>query len=144
MNHAACMDPLDLSHSFIFDNDNDEENDEDLLAIIAVIALGQEHAKQQHINCRNAHRLYLTRPQLIKNPRVGTPWHILCTSRSDCTYITTMGMDCETFDKILEGGFSLVWNTTSIPRYNVEKLAVPCIHRVLSMPLERLDMYFII
>ncbi len=65
----------------------------------------------------------------MKNPRIGTPWQVLYGSRSDRAYITTMGVDCETFDKLLEGGFSHVWNTTPIPHYDVDQIAVPRIHR---------------
>ncbi|KLO06853.1 hypothetical protein SCHPADRAFT_837453 [Schizopora paradoxa] len=124
------MDPLDLCKAFFdtADDDNDDE-DEDALAIATIFALGLEHGKQRRINRRNTHRLYLTRPQLMKNPRLGTPWQVLFESRSDRAFITTMGVDCDTFFKILEDGFSRSWNTTPIPRYDVEKVAVPRIHR---------------
>ncbi len=65
----------------------------------------------------------------MKNPRIGTPWQVLYGSCSDRAFITTMGVDCETFNKILEGGFSRVWNTTPIPRHDVDQIAVPRIHR---------------
>lgn len=62
------------------------------------------------------HRLYLCRPELVPNPRIGSPWQLLYHSKSDRAFITTMGIDTRTFQVILNVGFENLWNSTPIPR----------------------------
>jgi len=59
-------------------------------------------------------RNYLRRPQLPPNPRVGTAWITLFTSRDDSAYIATMGFDVETFELIVTSGFGARWYSQPI------------------------------
>ncbi|KAF5340016.1 hypothetical protein D9611_012339 [Ephemerocybe angulata] len=64
---------------------------------------------------RREHRRYLTRPDLLPNPRINTPWQALHGSRNDRAFITTMGLNVDTFEYILnEGGFKNRWNDWTI------------------------------
>jgi hypothetical protein len=65
---------------------------------------------------RQRHRLYLCRPELVPNPRIGSPWQFLYHSKSDRAFITTMGINTRTFQVILDAGFENLWNSTPIPR----------------------------
>jgi len=65
---------------------------------------------------RRRHRLYLCRPELMPNPRIGSPWQCLYQSQSNRAFITTMGIDIKTFQLILDAGFEDLWNSTPIPR----------------------------
>jgi hypothetical protein len=76
----------------------DEEDDNDMDWDVV--------ARQRRAEQRLERRLYLTRAQLLPNPRRDTPWQILYASKSDRAYITTMGFDVQTFEDILEAGFS--------------------------------------
>ena len=49
------------------------------------------------------------------DPRQNTPWQVLYDSRDDCAFITTMGINCATFDDILDSGFREHWESSSIP-----------------------------
>ncbi|KIY49753.1 hypothetical protein FISHEDRAFT_65168 [Fistulina hepatica ATCC 64428] len=71
------------------------------------------------------HRSYLTRPELLPNPRLISPWLSLYNSLSDRAFITTMGLDCETFYNVLYAGFEFHWNTRRIPRSDDPGTAVP-------------------
>lgn len=93
------------------------EDDEELLGLAAgSMLLGAELDREARVARRAAHRGYLTRPELMRNPRYGTPWQRLYWSREDRAYITTMGFDVATFDKLLQEGFGEEWNTAVIPR----------------------------
>ncbi|KAJ3513754.1 hypothetical protein NMY22_g14947 [Coprinellus aureogranulatus] len=99
---------------------DEEECDEEylglLIAAIAVTVVLAEEAHTQRVAARNPSRLYLTRSQLLPNPRHDTPWTRLFKSRSPRAFITTMGFDPETFDLILSSGFAEAWYNTPIPR----------------------------
>ncbi|CAA7266010.1 unnamed protein product [Cyclocybe aegerita] len=82
----------------------DEEYWEMGAASLGVIVGGAEISRQLRNERRRETRQYLTRPELLENPRIATPWTSLYDSRSDRAYITTMGFDVATFDFILESG----------------------------------------
>lgn len=65
---------------------------------------------------RRQHRLYLCRPELVPNPRIGSPWQFLYQSQLDRAFITTMGVDTVTFQVLLNSGFEQLWDSTPIPR----------------------------
>ena len=100
--------------------DEEEEMVQDsemrIAVALALIHIGAEEAHQLRVRRRQPSRLYLCCDQLLPNPRFGTPWEALYTSRSNRAFITTMGFDVETFDFILEAGFAHQWNWTTIPR----------------------------
>jgi hypothetical protein len=80
---------------------------------------GAEEARRIRNERRAERRLYLTRPDLIANPRGKTAWEALYTSRSDRAFITTMGFNIHTFQNILNAGFRDLWHSTPIPRNDV-------------------------
>ncbi|CAA7264567.1 unnamed protein product [Cyclocybe aegerita] len=82
----------------------DEEYWEMGAASLGVIVGGAEISRQLRNERRRETCQYLTRPELLENPRIATPWTSLYDSRSDRAYITTMGFDVATFDFILESG----------------------------------------
>ncbi|KAF7375533.1 hypothetical protein MSAN_00441500 [Mycena sanguinolenta] len=99
----------------------DEEEQEDMdwdltTAAMAAIVAGVLIARQRRVERRHERRLYLTRPQLLPDPRSDTPWQVLYASRNDRAFITTMGFDTQSFEDILEAGFYGTWTTTPIPR----------------------------
>ncbi|KAF8584782.1 hypothetical protein K439DRAFT_1646845 [Ramaria rubella] len=63
----------------------------------------------------------------MRNPRFSSPWLSLYRSRMDCAFITTMGFDVVTFDRILEGGFKETWETLAIPRTDTASAGQPCL-----------------
>jgi hypothetical protein len=113
--HAAltcttlAMDPdaLTTYQMDLADEEDDNDMDWDVTATAAAtIVVGAVVARQRRAEQRLERRLYLTRAQLLPNPRRDTPWQILYASKSDRAYITTMGFDVQTFEDILEAGFS--------------------------------------
>ena len=93
------------------------------------ILLGALEARKQRAARRQQSRLYLCRPQLLPNPRMDTPWQILYSSNSDRAFITTMGFDTITFNKILDAGFCAAWNSITIPRCDVSTAGNPRLGR---------------
>ncbi|KAJ3974248.1 hypothetical protein EV361DRAFT_756281, partial [Lentinula raphanica] len=57
----------------------------------------------------------IPRGDLLPNPRVATPWQRLYETRSNRSFITTMGIDVATFDFLL-AHFTIIWNQNPIPR----------------------------
>jgi hypothetical protein len=87
--------------------DNDEQDQ--LTLTLAIACAGVEALYCEHARLCHPSRLYLTRPQLLPNPHINTPWQHLHGSWSDCAYITTMGFDVATFEAILNAGFEGSW-----------------------------------
>ena len=104
------MDPLIL---FLDDDPGDETLATILLAVI--LACGCQ-SRLLRAEGRQRHRLYLCRPELIPNPRIGSPWQALYQSQSDRAFITTMGLDTATFHLLLNASFEFLWDSTPIPR----------------------------
>ncbi|CAA7259588.1 unnamed protein product [Cyclocybe aegerita] len=103
----------------------DEEYWEMGAASLGVIVGGAEISRQLRNERRRETRQYLTRPELLENPRIATPWTSLYDSRSDRAYITTMGFDVATFNFILESGFVQTWLSTPIPRTDTSRSGDP-------------------
>lgn len=93
-------------------------------AALAIISLGSEEAQELRRERRRATRQYLTRPELLSNPRIATPWQKLFESQSDRAFITTMGFDVNAFSYILKSGFADRWYRTPIPRTDTPATAV--------------------
>lgn len=85
-------------------------------ALLATIFTYGHLARSLRAEGRRRHRLYLCRPELVPNPRIGSPWQYLYESQSDRAFITTMGIDTRIFQVILDAGFEHRWNSTAIPR----------------------------
>ncbi|KAF7800313.1 hypothetical protein EIP86_011562, partial [Pleurotus ostreatoroseus] len=95
-----------------FQDDDEEDN---ILAAASFVVARAALNRQAKSDARR--RLYLTRPELLPNPRQATPWQQLFESQNDRAFITTMGIDVDTFNYILvDGGFGLQWNSQPIPR----------------------------
>lgn len=68
---------------------------------------------------RRCRGTYLTRADLMPSPRHDSAWLSLYLNREDRAFITTMGVDVATFDFLLASGFQHAWETTPIPRGDV-------------------------
>ncbi|KAJ7711820.1 hypothetical protein B0H16DRAFT_1744823 [Mycena metata] len=91
----------------------------------ACILLRADEARRLRAERRNRTRLYLCRPQLLRNPCFDTPWQALHASGNDRAFITTMGFDVATFSAIIEAGFGAAWAATPIPRDDVAPAGKP-------------------
>ncbi|KAL7278744.1 hypothetical protein ACG7TL_007748 [Trametes sanguinea] len=111
------------------DEEYDEQLDDDALIAAAVLTAGAEEARLRRAQARLPSRRYLCRPQLLPNPRRNTPWQALYHSQNDRAFITTMGIDCATFQYILDNGFAHRWNTNPIPRPDVHSAGEPRLGR---------------
>jgi hypothetical protein len=60
----------------------DDDDDDLLIATVTVAAclIGFLEVNESIVRRRRSRRLYLTWPELLPNPRVGTPWQILWAS----------------------------------------------------------------
>ncbi|KAH9021608.1 hypothetical protein EDB84DRAFT_527642 [Lactarius hengduanensis] len=111
-----------LIHLNIIDSDSDDE-DEDFMR--AIYLLAPEELYQIRRNRRSQTRLYLTRPELLSHPRGRTPWQVLYHSNNDRAFISTMGLDLQTFRLLLESGFQDAWETRPIPRPDADSHGRP-------------------
>ena len=68
----------------------DGESHYQALAGIGTIAYGLEQARQLRRKRRYERRLYLTRPELLPDPRGTTSWQALLFSQNDHAFITLM------------------------------------------------------
>ena len=103
------------------------EDEEAVLAAAGVVLGGAILGRLAHNERRREHRRYLVRPDLLHNPRLKSPWTALYDSRNNRSYVTTMGINVETFDFILESGFTDRWNdwTITATRNDVNPAGVP-------------------
>lgn len=102
----------------------DEEEEEARRQVASTIILGILENREHTRAIRKETRLYLTRPDLLPDPRSNTPWTALYERREPRAFIMTMGFDPPTFDYLLEA-FEPIWNTTPIPRADVSRSGAP-------------------
>lgn len=124
MNYAD----LALSQMLLMEAEVDEEEEHleaCALAALGLISHGEEEMRRIRNERRRDRRLYLTRTDLLPNPRTATPWQALYESRNDRAFITTMGFSVTAFHNILHHGFENDWNTIPIPRNDVPATSVP-------------------
>jgi hypothetical protein len=123
------MDDLEVQMALMILEEEDIEEEEDDINQAAAVGIlvyaGAEESRQLRSDRRSSRRTYLTRPELLPNPRENTPWKSLYDSQSDRAFITTMGFDVATFHGILDAGFATEWNTQPVPRNDVPQTAVP-------------------
>lgn len=116
----------------MIEEQQEEEEEEELaelaIGMMAMVQIGAEEARRLRAERRLIHRTYLTRPDLLPNPRVDTPWQALYHRRNDRAFITTMGLDVATFNLILDAGFAELWNATPITRNDVSHSGDPRTH----------------
>jgi hypothetical protein len=125
------VDDFAMLQQLIEEEEEEEEEDLEVQAAAggALIIYGAEEACRLRAERRWNCRRYLTHPDLLRNPRVLTPWQALYQSRNNRAFITTMGFDVATFNSILVAGFEMRWNTNPIPRNNVPSSATPALAR---------------
>ncbi|KAJ8094152.1 hypothetical protein PM082_023360 [Marasmius tenuissimus] len=120
---------MDTTRLLLQQLDEEEEDDAHLqnLRVAGLCIAGVLEMETERIRRRNPSRLYLTRPQLMPNPRVESPWMSLWRGQEDRAFITTMGVDVETFNHILEGRgrFRETWDSTPIPQGDVSSNGTP-------------------
>ena len=68
----------------------------------AFLGFGAQVAQASRLACNWAHQTYLTHPELMPHPHLASPWLSLYNSQEDHRFITTMGMDTATFNKMLD------------------------------------------
>ena len=104
-------------------NSNSEDEDEDFISALYFIA--PEELNLMRSNRCSQTRLYLTRSELLLHPQGRTPWQVLYHSNNDRAFITTMGLDVQTFGLLLERGFQEAWDTHPIPRADANSRGRP-------------------
>src|SRR5690349_13306621 len=109
-----------LETSPMEDDSEDSNDDDDILLAIIMMASEGETIKQRRQQGRN----YLTRADLLPNPRCGTSWEAVFKARNDRAFILTTGFDVDCFCKLLEP-FTVVWNNKVIPRNDLDLNAPP-------------------
>jgi hypothetical protein len=125
------MDDTDIAFLLSLGQEIEEEEIEDELARVGAFAacaiVGAEESRQLRVSRRR--RAYLTRPNLLRDPRKRTPWQRLYEKQDDRAFITTMGFDVKSFNHILYNGFEKHWNSVSIPRSDISSTAAPRAYR---------------
>jgi hypothetical protein len=119
---------LNLLQLMLAEQQGDEFEDE-LLACVGLVYYGLEEARHYSILRRSSQSLFLTRSDLLPDPRADTPWQALYHSQNDRAFITTMGFDVAAFHNILHHGFARLWNETPIPRCDILPTSTPRINR---------------
>ena len=113
-NYLFLLHNVASQHQLALDEEGEFLDQVRLLTAVLIVGSNEDHAWS--VKNRYPRRQYLSRMNLLPNPRVGTPWTRLYENREDRAFITTMGIDTSTFDTILEAGFGHLWYTRPIPR----------------------------
>jgi hypothetical protein len=92
-----------------------QENDEMVISFVALACMGGPVRNLQ---------TYLTCGDLPGDPLVDSAWAYLWSSQNDRAFITTMGVDVNTFHVILQP-FSLLWDGETIICANVNPCRAP-------------------
>jgi hypothetical protein len=95
------------------------------LAILGSVAHGVYHRRLELNERRRARRRYLRRHALLPNPGELSSFQQLRRSRDDQGYMTTMSVNMATFEYLLDAGFAHAWNTSTIPREDVNQVGEP-------------------
>ncbi|KAA1126785.1 hypothetical protein PGTUg99_020147 [Puccinia graminis f. sp. tritici] len=118
--------PSNLSQmdSIIFDEDywrHEEEEEDALAAFVGSAILGRPTPIRTL-------RTYLTRDDLAGHPRSSSAWAHLRAVGNDRAYVTTMGVDVQTFEALLEH-FNAAWDLEAIYRADVNPNGAPQLAR---------------
>lgn len=70
--------------------DEEDELLEQAMTLLAMLHAGAEECRRLRAERRLVRRTYLTRPDLLPNPRMNTAWQAMYENRSDRAFITTM------------------------------------------------------
>jgi hypothetical protein len=111
-----------LAYMLLFVDDShvvlDRQRLTNLASIIILLAL-RRYAIGTRRTKRRRKTNRLRRSELMPNPRQETPWQVVYKSQEDSAYITTMGVDVETFNHLMSAGFQDAWNSHPITRNDV-------------------------
>lgn len=121
-----------LPNSLVSSQNNANDDDEDYeytIACASTVFLAMEDARQRQSEQRSYNRHYIVRKDLLPNPRYNTPWQHMYSTQNDRAFITTMGVDCNTFQALLQNGFAHLWDSTPIPRNDVHFDGAPRLGR---------------
>jgi hypothetical protein len=112
------MDEFDMLALLDDIEQDEEENRRHLLtqAAAALVVSGVVEKREALYADRREKRLYLTRGDLLEDPRGETPWQAVLRAGNDRAFITLMGFDVATFHSILDDGFRECWDNFAIPR----------------------------
>jgi hypothetical protein len=91
------------------------DNNKSAQVLATALIAGIKISQQESINTQNPHYLYLCRPQLLPNPHINTLWQVLYRSQNDWAFITTMGINVDTFASLLTSGFAQRWYEMPVP-----------------------------
>lgn len=119
---------MDSYIALALDTENEEQEDDEhllLFSALSLLVIGSEEAAALRRERRRETRQYLVRADLPPNPRSQTPWQHLFEQRADRPFITTMGVDVNTFDFLIQSGFGQKWHETPIPRADTAANGVP-------------------
>src|ERR1700761_4506574 len=132
--HSVALHLLSSSCYAGEDDDDDDDYEEDQhqqkrRRLLLAAYVGVLRRREERIQRRNTHRIYLTRPDLNPSLRIGTPWQHMHARGNDRAYITTMGVDVATFEHLLNQGFAEMWDSKPIPRNDVSPSGQTFINR---------------
>src|SRR5690348_1255510 len=94
-----CLFFLSLMYYY---SSSDEELEVAALFITAAAVRSEEAREERR---RRIRRLYITRADLLPQPRVTSAWQALWSERSDRAFIHLMGLNVRAFEFILDSGF---------------------------------------
>ncbi|KAG2071761.1 hypothetical protein BDR04DRAFT_1127952 [Suillus decipiens] len=124
---------MDLLLRYALVNDMEEmallKDKEDARKLAAMLLAGIELAQLDCIETQNPRQLYLCHTQLLPDPHCNTPWQLLYESQNDCAFITTMGIDTQTFELILTSGFASQWYQKHITCPDINSHGIPCLNQ---------------
>ena len=120
--YNAEMEQLEAVEQEAEDMEDEIEHSMQLWGLLWAAA---EMDREMHLMWWRAYWLYLTQPELMPEPHTTTPWQALYHSQDDQAFITTMGLDVSTFEKLLDNGFKVMWDMTPIPCNNTSRQGLP-------------------
>ncbi|KAF7783289.1 hypothetical protein Agabi119p4_2665 [Agaricus bisporus var. burnettii] len=106
-----------------------EEEDELAVAAAGIVIYLHEEVRRMRNARRARNRQYLLRADLLPNPRLDTPWQALYNHQNKRGFVTTMGLDPDTFQIVLDSGFRDLWDSTPIPRSDTNSGGSPRLSR---------------
>ncbi|KAF7760404.1 hypothetical protein Agabi119p4_11080 [Agaricus bisporus var. burnettii] len=106
-----------------------EEEDELAVAAAGIVIYLDEEVRRMRNARRARNRQYLLRADLLPNPRLDTPWQALYNHQNKRGFVTTMGLDPDTFQIVLDSEFRDLWDSTPIPRSDTNSGGIPRLSR---------------
>ena len=117
------MDP-ESSLTFYEEEEAAEDDDLEFIATISFAFFALEGISQTFLQL-----YYLIKLILPINPQLQSAWQALYQSRNNNTFVVTMGINCHTFDYILQSSFTQYWNMQLIFRDDVKEYTITHLDR---------------